>query len=183
LSLPDLPPKGDVSDWLAAGESREQLEKLVAEAETHQPGQNEAGIEEEEQPPAGVAGLPMILITTAEQDVNDQAIAALGSDQNLFQRGELLVRLLTDDPAPISGIRWSSGPRIQPLPRELLRERMAAAANWVIRRGAKFIIDRPPGWCINAVHARAVPRHSAPLCSRGSSRASSRRHNLNCPGL
>jgi DNA primase len=29
ISLPGLPPKGDVSDWLAAGGTREQLEELV----------------------------------------------------------------------------------------------------------------------------------------------------------
>jgi hypothetical protein len=32
VNLPDLPPKGDVSDWLAAGGSRQQLENLVAAA-------------------------------------------------------------------------------------------------------------------------------------------------------
>jgi hypothetical protein len=32
VNLPDLPPKGDESDWLAAGGSREQLEKLAAAA-------------------------------------------------------------------------------------------------------------------------------------------------------
>lgn len=33
LTLPDLPPKGDISDWLAAGGSRETLEALVADVE------------------------------------------------------------------------------------------------------------------------------------------------------
>lgn len=32
VELPDLPPKGDVSDWIAAGGTREKLEKLVAAA-------------------------------------------------------------------------------------------------------------------------------------------------------
>jgi putative DNA primase/helicase len=32
LELPGLPPKGDVSDWLAAGGTREELQKLTAEA-------------------------------------------------------------------------------------------------------------------------------------------------------
>jgi putative DNA primase/helicase len=32
LDLPDLPPKGDVSDWLAAGGTREQLEEMAAAA-------------------------------------------------------------------------------------------------------------------------------------------------------
>jgi putative DNA primase/helicase len=33
LELPGLPPKGDVSDWIAAGGTREQLEELAAEAQ------------------------------------------------------------------------------------------------------------------------------------------------------
>jgi 5S rRNA maturation endonuclease (ribonuclease M5) len=33
VNLPDLPPKGDVSDWLAAGGTREQLESLAAAPE------------------------------------------------------------------------------------------------------------------------------------------------------
>lgn len=32
LELPNLPPKGDVSDWLATGGTREELERLAAEA-------------------------------------------------------------------------------------------------------------------------------------------------------
>ncbi len=32
VSLPDLPPKGDVSDWLAAGHTRAELETLVTKA-------------------------------------------------------------------------------------------------------------------------------------------------------
>jgi putative DNA primase/helicase len=32
LELPGLPPKGDVSDWLAAGGTREELQQLAAEA-------------------------------------------------------------------------------------------------------------------------------------------------------
>ncbi|MGH7070698.1 MAG: phage/plasmid primase, P4 family [Acetobacteraceae bacterium] len=35
LRLPNLPPKGDVSDWLAAGATAEELQRLVAEAPQH----------------------------------------------------------------------------------------------------------------------------------------------------
>src|SRR5262249_45118518 len=49
VNLPGLPPKGDVSDWLAAGGTREQLEKLVAAApETHQQDDGEASEDEKE---------------------------------------------------------------------------------------------------------------------------------------
>lgn len=37
LELPGLPPKGDVSDWLAAGGTRDRLEALAAEAPVYRP--------------------------------------------------------------------------------------------------------------------------------------------------
>ena len=37
LLLPDLPPKGDIIDWLAAGRTREQLDELIANAPAWQP--------------------------------------------------------------------------------------------------------------------------------------------------
>ena len=37
LVLPGLPPKGDIADWLAAGGTREALEKLVSQAPDWQP--------------------------------------------------------------------------------------------------------------------------------------------------
>ena len=37
LVLPDLPPKGDVSDWIAAGGTREQLDDLVTRAPNWKP--------------------------------------------------------------------------------------------------------------------------------------------------
>jgi hypothetical protein len=37
LRLPDLPQKGDVSDWLDAGSTREELDRLIAEAPVWEP--------------------------------------------------------------------------------------------------------------------------------------------------
>jgi 5S rRNA maturation endonuclease (ribonuclease M5) len=47
VTLPDLPPKADVSDWLTAGGTREQLEQLVAEAESSTRADDEANEDEE----------------------------------------------------------------------------------------------------------------------------------------
>lgn len=41
LKLPDLPPKGDVSDWLAAGGNKEKLLELAAEAPEWEPASPE----------------------------------------------------------------------------------------------------------------------------------------------
>jgi hypothetical protein len=49
VSLPGLPPKGDVSDWLTAGGTREQLEQLAATApEPQQQDERQAGEDEED---------------------------------------------------------------------------------------------------------------------------------------
>ena len=62
VELPGLPEKGDVSDFLAAGGTVDQLDELAHRAK--------------EWVPAG-RSLPTILVTTAEKQVNDQAIASL----------------------------------------------------------------------------------------------------------
>jgi hypothetical protein len=98
-------------------------------------------------------GRPTILITLEEMEVNDQAVAALAKDVSLYQRGGMLVKLVTDE-TPKNGIRWSAGPRIEALPRELLRERLAARATWMQPKGEDEIGARPPAWCVGAVHAR-----------------------------
>ncbi len=54
LDLPDLPPKGDVSDWLAAGGTAEELQRLAAEAPLWAPRQEPTGARSEgtgQQPP------------------------------------------------------------------------------------------------------------------------------------
>jgi len=101
---------------------------------------------------------PVIVISTEEHLVNAEAAAALASDPEIYQRGGMLVRIINDK-ANDNGIRWSAGPRIDLLPREILRERLAKAAAWkkvsVGRSGQlREQADHPPQWCIGAVHAR-----------------------------
>ena len=48
LELPDLPPKGDVSDWLSRGGTKEQLLRLAAEAPPWVPGTAEVRAPQEE---------------------------------------------------------------------------------------------------------------------------------------
>jgi hypothetical protein len=50
LELPGLKPKGDVSDWLDAGGTREELERLAAEAPEFQPQPNGNFLEDETKP-------------------------------------------------------------------------------------------------------------------------------------
>jgi hypothetical protein len=153
VHLPDLPPKGDVSDWLAAGGTAEQLQALVAAAPEWTP------------PEGGHAGQdssddrPCITITTEEHLVNDQAVSALARDGSIYQRGGMLVRVVRDVSPAAKGIRRPFAPRIEPLPPPLLRERLAANARWFsLHETKEGIVEkpaRPPAWCVAAVHARA----------------------------
>jgi hypothetical protein len=153
VDLPGLPPKGDVSDWLAAGGTAEQLQSMAKAAPEWAPPAGRSA------PPGGPPDdRPEITITTEEHEVNDQAVAALARDPAVYQRGGLLVRVARDASPAARGIRRPFAPRIEPLPPPLLRERLAANARWVSLKqtmeGLERRAARPPGWCVAAVHAR-----------------------------
>ncbi len=109
--------------------------------------------------PGSADGRPVIIITTDEHLVNDEAVAALSRDPGVYQRGGLLVRIVRDASPAAKGIRRPLAPRIEALPQAMLRERLSANARWVSLRETKEGVaekpDRPPAWCVAAVHARA----------------------------
>lgn len=102
--------------------------------------------------PAG--SLPVVLIEPDEHRVIDEVCQALGSDNNLYQRGGILVRVVRDA-VPDDGIRREAGtPTIAELPQPTLRE-------WVTRNceliketeeGPKHV--HPSGWLVGGVSAR-----------------------------
>lgn len=98
LALPDLPRKGDVSDWLAAGGTCPKLEVLVAHAaEEDGKGARTAGDTE----PASGGALPTIIAAARPlRDMSDDAIGALERRNNpptVFVRGGRLVRVCVDE--------------------------------------------------------------------------------------
>jgi hypothetical protein len=104
-------------------------------------------------------GRPVIAITTDEHVVNEHAARALTRDPAIYQRGGQLVRIIRDESPAGKGVRRALAPRIELLPSPLLRERLAANARWVTARekkdgGVVETAERPPGWCVAAVHAR-----------------------------
>src|SRR5262249_45674478 len=107
----------------------------------------------------GEADRPQIVVTTEEHQVNEQAVAALAADPNIYQRGGILVRVVQDRSPAAKGIRHPFAPRIEALPLPLLRERPAASARWMTmkqtQQGPSLSPGHPPGWCVAAVHARA----------------------------
>jgi hypothetical protein len=162
LELPGLPPKGDVSDWLASGGDKETLLKLAQDCpkwgEQEQQFEGD-GCAEVAMDAGSDLDRPKIIITVEEHLVNAEAVAALKGDDAIYQRGGMLVRVVRDVSAAAQGIRRPFTPRIEVVPPPLLRERLAANARWVTLVETKGVVTekpaRPPAWCVAAVHAHA----------------------------
>lgn len=101
---------------------------------------------------------PTITVSTEEHETNTEAVKALANDPAIFQRGGQLVRVKHDDSPAAAGVRRPFTPQIEVFPREILRERLTAVASWISVRetgkGTQESAAHPPGWCVNAVHAR-----------------------------
>ena len=144
IRIVNLPGTGkDVSDWLSAGGTAEQLLSLVEAPITEQ------GAQRVEKP------RPTILIDTDEHRVVGETVAALAEDKDIFHRGGILVRVLRDN-HPCDGIiRAGGSPTIQTMPAANLRERMTRCADFVKpgRKGQE-VPAHPAAWLVSAVEAR-----------------------------
>ena len=101
---------------------------------------------------------PQIEITTEEHSVNDQAIAALAADPDLYQRGHMLVRVLREGPRPddMETGRDPGGLTIVPIHAATLRERLTQYACWVKKTKRPdgeevYWPVHPPDWVVPAV--------------------------------
>ncbi len=99
-----------------------------------------------------------IVVTTDESVVNDAAIAALASDDSIFQRGGKLVHVVTGDTH--DGIdRPDNAPRILSISLATLRERLTLNARFVTETKTEdgereTKPAHPPKWNVEAVAAR-----------------------------
>jgi len=100
---------------------------------------------------------PEIVITTDETAVNNQAIAALAHDPDIYQRGTILVHVVPQ-PAKPKGVRRPDGtPTIVPIRRALLQERMSKAARWcALSAKDELVSAHPPKWSIEAILQRGI---------------------------
>ena len=106
----------------------------------------------------------LITVGVDEHRVNADAIRALASEKDLYQRGGILVRLMEqqeDDDGVETIRRWAGSPVVRELPKPLLRERLTRCACWqteAFDRNGNVILREahPPGWCIDAVFARSL---------------------------
>jgi hypothetical protein len=134
-----------------------EMDVDAAEAKLGQRWAEHCNRRRQEPPPPDIAPAarrPAILISTQEHEINEAAAAALAADVNLFQRGGTLVRVLRDARPTQEGIRRSLSPYIEPLPKSLVRERLAACVQWFKDGKDGPEPAHPPSWCVAAVHER-----------------------------
>lgn len=94
LELPNLPLKGDVSDWLAAGGTAEQLLALAAAAPEWEPGEESAADANAEE------SLPEVQLPGGARTISDTASALaklFAVKQTHFVRGGAVVRVASDE--------------------------------------------------------------------------------------
>ncbi len=103
---------------------------------------------------------PKILITTRENEVIDQAVAAFDDEKTIYQRGNLLVMILRDVSRRKKDLNRPAGSaRVSLMPPARLRELLAKNAAWTKRRkmpdgSAVDFAAHPPTWAIAGVAAR-----------------------------
>ena len=127
-------------EWLTPSHSREQTET----AELH-----------DSVPANDRPHRPEIIISTEEKDIGDQALNALTAMPNIYERGGLLVHIVT---AESGAMRPPGAPRILAMQNPRLRELIAEAADWkaIVRRKKRVtkVPAHPPEWCVRALHSR-----------------------------
>jgi hypothetical protein len=138
-----------IEHWRAKGKSDEwmrgELKRLAEEAQEYETPKA-AEIPDD--------GRPVIVVTPSEDKINDAALEALGRDPAIFQRGGMLVRIVSDKAPATDGIRRPFGARIDAMPSAILRERMAANIHFM-KEGKKGLMpSHPPGWCVSNLIAR-----------------------------
>lgn len=97
---------------------------------------------------------PEIIITTREERVVSDVIAALAKRENLYQRAGCLVSVTTSAPVPKGIARDPSPPCIQVVTKPALREHIAASANLVRETKDGNKPAHPTEWLVSQVDAR-----------------------------
>jgi hypothetical protein len=170
---------GQRDKWQSRPDYRAMTISFACEkcSEAYNPGANRAmphltngkwpgsGPDVPEEPPEPLAGTgrqgrsrrPTIIISIAEKVVNDQAIAALAAEPDLYCRGGSLVRVIRE-PAQSPRIRRHDGsPRIAPVEEPTLSEILSDVARWVkVGDKGKQRPAHPPKWSVKAVACRGA---------------------------
>ncbi len=106
--------------------------------------------------PAPANSRPTILITTEQADVNDQAIAALVHEPDLYHRGGHLVRVIRDPGQSRRISRPEGAARIATVEEPTLQEMMSKAARWLKQDAGEQTAALPPAWSVKQVMRRGT---------------------------
>ncbi len=158
LELPDLPDKGDVTDWLDAGHDVAELRELAVAAPFYETPPTPAATDESGIEPAAAATRPEVEVTTDMPAVIDAAESALLAlpEKPIYQRAGHLVRVTRDAKPPRFLDRPAGAPSIEALPLDYLRELLSHAARWLVFDGRKGETKPtcPPAWAARGLLAR-----------------------------
>jgi len=168
VELPNLADKGDVSDWLTAGGSCEQLETMVAEAPLWEPpgptvdadlAVDAVDVSKVPQPDEEADTRPVIPITprmTGVVDAGQAALLALPEAPVIFQRARRLCVIARGVKPP----KWLHRPADSPVILEAnaarLEELATVAARWekYDARTKAWRETLPPGWFVDVLQGR-----------------------------
>jgi len=139
----------DIRDWLNEGHTAAELPAVEITAE-----QADAWNKK----PRSPQNTPEreITIDTDESRVIDEAIEALATRENVYQRGGCLVQVVEGTEPPRGIARPKEAPRIAPMRYPRIRELLADAAAWskpAADQGERERIH-PPDWVVKAIDAR-----------------------------
>ncbi|MEX0653992.1 MAG: hypothetical protein WD151_07710 [Phycisphaeraceae bacterium] len=100
---------------------------------------------------------PTIFIGVDEHRVIDETVAALTSDSDLYQRGNVLVRLHRDQHASEAVIRPEGSAIIVQVPTPNLRDRITRHAHFTcLNRKGNLVAAHPTDWLVQGIDARGA---------------------------
>ncbi len=154
VELPDLPSKGDVSDWFDGGGTPDQLREICRATPEWTPPAAEAQAVPEHEAEAAPAGAPAdsrpeVIIEGGRlpQAVDETEAALLAAKVPIYQRGGMLVRPVRVPGGVYNGIRRSVGSIvIKPVDQTWIAEvatRICKFAKWDARKDDYKCIDCP----------------------------------------
>ena len=139
----------DLRDWLAEGHGIDDFQALANAAKPVTDRQAEIWGKR-----LGGRDGPTIMVTVDERAVVDQAVEALAREQSLYQRGLVLVHVITNARKPRGVERPDEAPRVSPVQHARLREMMSSTALWMQATKEGPAPCHVPEWAVKAVAAR-----------------------------
>ena len=138
----------DLRDWLLDGHAIAELPTVGVDAEEAA----EWAVKPAKRPDAD----RIIIVGTDEPRVIDEAIEALATCENVYQRGGCLVHVVEGTEPPHGIARPKDAPRIAPIRSARIRELLADVRVWLPPSGGdkEATPIHPPDWVVKAIDAR-----------------------------